>query len=96
LIDQPVPIKVRECDEHPGQSREITWHASAGCARTRRRGRRRAAGEMIQEPTLAIRHGLTIDDLATAFHPYLTLAEGIKLAAQTFTKDVKKLSCCAA
>jgi hypothetical protein len=31
-----------------------------------------------------------------AFHPYLTLVEGIKLAAQTFTKDVKKLSCCAA
>src|SRR5262249_11035751 len=35
------------------------------------------AGEMIQEPTLAIKYGLTIDDLATAFHPYLTLAEGI-------------------
>lgn len=54
------------------------------------------AGEMIQEPALAIRHGISIDDLAAAFHPYLTLAEGIKLAAQTFTKDVKKLSCCAA
>jgi mercuric reductase len=54
------------------------------------------AGEMIQEPTLAIKHGISIDDLAGAFHPYLTLAEGIKLAAQTFTKDVKKLSCCAA
>lgn len=54
------------------------------------------AGEMIQEPALAIKHGLSIDDLAAAFHPYLTLAEGIKLAAQTFTKDVKKLSCCAA
>lgn len=54
------------------------------------------AGEMIQEPALAIRHGLSVDDLASAFHPYLTLAEGIKLAAQTFTKDVKKLSCCAA
>jgi mercuric reductase len=53
------------------------------------------AGEMIQEPTMAIRHGLTIDDLAAAFHPYLTLAEGIKLAAQTFTKDVRTLSCCA-
>ena len=50
---------------------------------------------MIQEPTMAIRHGLTIEDLAAAFHPYLTLAEGIKLAAQTFTKDVKRLSCCA-
>jgi mercuric reductase len=53
------------------------------------------AGEMIQEPTMAIRHGLTIDDLAAAFHPYLTLAEGIKLAAQTFTRDVRTLSCCA-
>ena len=54
------------------------------------------ADEMIQEPTLAIRYGITIDDLVAAFHPYLTLSEGIKLAAQTFTKDVKKLSCCAA
>ncbi|MEZ5318160.1 MAG: mercury(II) reductase [Vicinamibacterales bacterium] len=53
------------------------------------------AGEMIQEPTMAIRHGLTVDDLAAAFHPYLTLSEGIKLAAQTFTKDVRTLSCCA-
>jgi mercuric reductase len=54
------------------------------------------AGEMIQEPTLAIKYGISVDDLASAFHPYLTLSEGIKLAAQTFTKDVKKLSCCAA
>lgn len=54
------------------------------------------AGDMIMEPALAIRHGLTIDDLTSAFHPYLTLSEGIKLAAQTFTKDVAKLSCCAA
>jgi mercuric reductase len=53
------------------------------------------AGEMIQEPTMAIRHGLTIDDVAGAFHPYLTLAEGIKLAAQAFTRDMNKLSCCA-
>ncbi len=54
------------------------------------------AGEMITEPALAIRHGLTIEDLTSAFHPYLTLSEGIKLAAQAFTKDVAKLSCCAA
>jgi mercuric reductase len=54
------------------------------------------AGEMITEPALAIRFGLTIDDLTSSFHPYLTLSEGIKLAAQTFTKDVAKLSCCAA
>ncbi|HLB35531.1 MAG TPA: mercury(II) reductase [Gemmatimonadales bacterium] len=54
------------------------------------------AGEMITEPALAIRRGLTIEDLASTFHPYLTLSEGIKLTAQTFTKDVAKLSCCAA
>lgn len=54
------------------------------------------AGEMITEPTLAIKLGLTIDDVTSTFHPYLTLSEGIKLAAQTFTKDVATLSCCAA
>jgi mercuric reductase len=54
------------------------------------------AGEMIMGPTLAIKFGLTIEELTSTFHPYLTLAEGIKLAAQAFTKDVAKLSCCAA
>ena len=53
------------------------------------------AGEMITEAALAIKFGLTIEDLASTFHPYLTLSEGIKLAAQTFDKDVKMLSCCA-
>ncbi len=54
------------------------------------------AGEMITEPTLAIKFGLTIEDLTSTLHPYLTLSEGIKLAAQTFDKDVATLSCCAA
>lgn len=54
------------------------------------------AGEMITEVALAMRGGLTIEDIASAFHPYLTLSEGIKLAAQAFNKDVAKLSCCAA
>src|SRR3989441_793772 len=54
------------------------------------------AGEMITEPALAIKGGLTIEDLTATVHPYLTLSEGIKLAAQAFTKDVAKLPCCAA
>ncbi len=54
------------------------------------------AGEMITEPTLATKLGLTIEDLTATFHPYLTLSEGIKLAAQSFDKEVAKLSCCAA
>lgn len=53
------------------------------------------AGEMIMEPALAMRFGLTIEDLTSTLHPYLTLAEGIRLAALTFDKDVATLSCCA-
>ncbi|MFQ5537226.1 MAG: mercury(II) reductase [Gemmatimonadota bacterium] len=53
------------------------------------------AWEMIMEPAMALRFGLTIDDITGMLHPYLTLSEGIKLAALTFEKDVAKLSCCA-
>ena len=53
------------------------------------------AGEIIMEPTLAVRFGLTVEDLTSTLHPYLTLSEGIKLAALTFDKDVAMLSCCA-
>jgi mercuric reductase len=53
-------------------------------------------GEQIMEAALAIRHGIGVSDLASAFHPYLTQAEGIKLCAQAFGKDVAKLSCCSA
>jgi mercuric reductase len=51
--------------------------------------------DSIQTAALAIRHGLTIDDLADAIFPYLTTVEGLKLAALAFSKDVAKLSCCA-
>ena len=54
------------------------------------------AGEIIQTTALAIRAGMTISDLGGQLFPYLTMVEGIKLCAQTFTKDVKQLSCCAA
>ncbi len=53
------------------------------------------AGEMIMEPLLAIKYGITVDALANQLHPYLTSSEAIKLCAQTFRKDVSKLSCCA-
>lgn len=53
------------------------------------------AGELMGEATLAVRFGLTTQDLTETLHPYLTWTEGLKLAAQTLTKDVAKLSCCA-
>ena len=51
--------------------------------------------DSIQTAALAIRQGLTIDDLAETIFPYLTTVEGLKLAALAFEKDVTKLSCCA-
>lgn len=51
--------------------------------------------DSIQTAALAIRCGLTIDELSEMIFPYLTTVEGLKLAAQTFDRDVKKLSCCA-
>lgn len=52
-------------------------------------------GELIQQLSMAIKYGITIKELADNFYPYLTLGEGIKLAAITFGKDISKLSCCA-
>ena len=53
------------------------------------------AGELIQTAALAIRHRMTAQELADQLFPYLTMVEGLKLAAQTFSKDVTRLSCCA-
>lgn len=51
--------------------------------------------DSIQTAALAIREGLTVEDLADTIFPYLTTVEGLKLAALSFGKDVAKLSCCA-
>lgn len=53
------------------------------------------AGDIIYSGVLAVKFGITIEDLRSTLAPYLTMAEGLKLAALTFDKDVSKLSCCA-
>ena len=52
-------------------------------------------GELIQSAALAIRNRMTVTELADQLFPYLTMVEGLKLCAQTFSKDIKELSCCA-
>jgi mercuric reductase len=54
------------------------------------------AGELIPAAALAIHHHMTVTELAGQLFPYLTMVEGLKLCAQTFFKNVKQLSCCAA
>jgi mercuric reductase len=53
------------------------------------------AGEVIQTAAIAISRRMTVGEMADQLFPYLTMAEGLKLCAQTFTKDVRQLSCCA-
>ncbi len=53
------------------------------------------AGDVIYAATLAVKFKLTAEDLQETMAPYLTMAEGLKLASLTFDKDVSKLSCCA-
>ncbi len=53
------------------------------------------AGEVIQAAALAIRQGLTVGELGKMLFPYLTMVEGLRLCAQTFARDVTRLSCCA-
>lgn len=53
------------------------------------------AGDVIYSATLAVKFKLTVRDLVETLAPYLTMAEGLKLTAQTFGRDVARLSCCA-
>jgi mercuric reductase len=52
------------------------------------------AAELIHEGVLAVKFGLTIDDIIDTVHVFPTLSEGMKLAAQAFYDDISKLSCC--
>jgi len=51
--------------------------------------------DSIQTLAMALKAGMTTKALGETIFPYLTTVEGLKLAAQTFGKDVSQLSCCA-
>ncbi|MFN3311949.1 MAG: mercury(II) reductase [Hyphomonas sp.] len=51
--------------------------------------------DSVQTLVLALKFGMTTKALGETIFPYLTTVEGLKLAAQSFDKDVAKLSCCA-
>ncbi len=52
-------------------------------------------GELLMQLSLMIKYRIPLKEIIGMFHPYLTLSEGVKLAAMSFTTDVKKMSCCA-
>jgi mercuric reductase len=54
------------------------------------------AGDLAAAGVYILEAGMTVDQVATMWSPYLTMAEGIKIAAQSYNTDISKLSCCAA
>ena len=52
------------------------------------------AADMIPEATLAVKFGLTIDDIIDTIHPFPTFSEAFKHACQAFRRDTSKMSCC--
>ncbi|MHB1679926.1 MAG: mercury(II) reductase [bacterium] len=53
------------------------------------------SSETIQQASVYLQNSYTIQQIGEEIGVYPTMAEGLKLAAQSFTKDVSKLSCCA-
>ena len=51
--------------------------------------------EIIHRAVPLIKYGLTINDVIEMIDVYPTLSEAVKLCAQSFKKDVTRLSCCA-
>jgi mercuric reductase len=51
--------------------------------------------DSIQTLAMALRFEMTAKTLGETIFPYLTMVEGLKLAAQSFDRDVATLSCCA-
>ena len=53
-----------------------------------------SAADLIHEATLAVKFGLTVDDIIDTVHVFPTLSEGIKRVAQAFTRDITAMACC--
>ena len=82
----------------------VTGHTAGAIKIIADKGTRRLLGvhlachrgaEIINEAALAIRFGLTVEDLVNSLHVYPSMGEGLRLCAQGFTRDVTRLSCCA-
>ncbi len=52
------------------------------------------AADLIHEATMIVKNKMTLEEIIDTVHVFPTLSEVIKLAAQSFFKDISKLSCC--
>ena len=52
------------------------------------------ASDIIHEAVMIIKNNLTIEDVVDTLHIFPTLSEAIKITAQSFKRDITKISCC--
>ncbi len=52
------------------------------------------AADLIHEAVMIIKNRMTVDDVIDTLHIFPTLSEAIKIGAQSFRRDIKKMSCC--
>ncbi|WP_101295520.1 mercury(II) reductase [Halegenticoccus soli] len=52
------------------------------------------AADMIMEAALAVKFGLTVDDIIDTVHPFPTFGEAFKRACQAFRRETSAMSCC--
>ncbi len=91
LDTQDIPRALADCDTHhaadlviDADTRKVLGvHAALD-----------GAGDMMLAATYAIKFGLTVDDLADTWAPYLTMSEPLRMAAGLFRSDMPT-SCCA-
>ncbi len=53
------------------------------------------AADLIHEGAMIIKNKMKLDDIINTLHVFPTLSEGIKLVAQSFKRDISKMTCCA-
>lgn len=54
-----------------------------------------SSSETIQQASVYLQNNYTLKDIGNEIGVYPTMAEALKLCAQSFHKDINKLSCCA-
>ncbi|MEM1995789.1 MAG: mercury(II) reductase [Thermoplasmatales archaeon] len=52
------------------------------------------AVDIITEGSYAVKNSYTLDDIISTSHIFPSMSEGIKLAAQSFIRDISKMACC--
>lgn len=53
-----------------------------------------AAADLIHEGVMIVKNRMRVDDVIDTMHVFPTLSEGVKIAAQSFRRDITKMSCC--